>query len=153
MADNRTEKATPKRRDEARKKGQMARSADLNASLVLIAAIAALAITGPAMLSHLADIVRQGLAQAGHPELGSRAVLTRALYVGGAFALIGVIDFGWQRRQYEKGLRMTKEEVKQEGRQSDLAPEVRSAIRRRQYAQARKRMIADVATADVVVTN
>jgi flagellar biosynthetic protein FlhB len=50
-------------------------------------------------------------------------------------------------------MKMTKEEVKQETRQSDLAPEVRGAIRRRQFAQARKRMIADVATADVVVTN
>jgi flagellar biosynthetic protein FlhB len=83
----------------------------------------------------------------------SHDVFTLAIYVGGAFVLLGAIDFAWQRRQYEKNLRMTKEEIKQEGRQSDLAPEVRGAIRRRQFAQARKRMIADVATADVVVTN
>ena len=43
--------------------------------------------------------------------------------------------------------------MRQESRQSDLAPEVRGAIRRRQFARARQRMIADVATADVVVTN
>jgi len=70
-----------------------------------------------------------------------------------AFLLIGIIDFTWQRYQHEKSLKMTKEEVRQESRQSDLAPEVRGAIRRRQFARARQRMIADVATADVVVTN
>ena len=48
---------------------------------------------------------------------------------------------------------MTKEEVKQEARQQDVAPEVRGAIRRRQFQQARRRMLAEVATADVVITN
>ena len=81
------------------------------------------------------------------------AVMTLALYVCFAFLIIGIIDFTWQRHQHEKSLKMTKEEVRQEARQSDLAPEVRRSIRRRQFARARKRMIADVATADVVVTN
>ena len=48
---------------------------------------------------------------------------------------------------------MTKEEVKQEARQQDVAPEVRGAIRRRQYPAGRRRMIAEVGTADVVITN
>jgi len=85
-------------------------------------------------------------------QLGS-SVMMLALYVCVAFLLIGIIDFTWQRYQHEKSLKMTKEEVRQESRQSDLAPEVRGAIRRRQFARARQRMIADVATADVVVTN
>jgi flagellar biosynthesis protein FlhB len=80
-------------------------------------------------------------------------VLTLSMYVGGAFMLLAAVDYAWQRRKHEKSLKMTKEEVRQETRQSDLAPEVRGAIRRRQFAQARNRMIADVATADVVVTN
>ena len=83
----------------------------------------------------------------------ARTVLTLSMYVGGAFMLLAAVDYAWQRRKHEKSLKMTKEEVRQETRQSDLAPEVRGAIRRRQFAQARKRMIADVATADVVVTN
>src|SRR5262249_24444711 len=62
-------------------------------------------------------------------------------------------DYAFQRRRHEKQLRMTRAEVRQEQRQSDVAPEVRGAIRRRQFQQARKRMIADVATADVVITN
>src|SRR6185437_12592904 len=80
-------------------------------------------------------------------QLGS-SVMMLALYVCVAFLLIGIVDFTWQRYQHEKSLKMTKEEVRQESRQSDLAPEVRGAIRRRQFARARQRMIADV-----VVTN
>src|SRR5213595_1531362 len=67
--------------------------------------------------------------------------------------LLAAVDYAWQRRRHEKSMKMSKDEVKQETRQSDLAPEVRGAIRRRQFARARQRMIADVATADVVVTN
>src|SRR6266480_2751228 len=83
----------------------------------------------------------------------ARTVLTLGMYVGGAFMLRAAVDYAWQRRRHEKSMKMSKDEVKQETRQSDLAPEVRGAIRRRKFAQARKRMIADVATADVVVTN
>ena len=43
--------------------------------------------------------------------------------------------------------------MKQESRQSDIAPEVKRAIRRRQIESARRRMLADVPTADVVVVN
>ena len=49
MAGERTEKATPKRRSEARKKGQVARSQEVNSTAVLLAAAAALAVAGPAM--------------------------------------------------------------------------------------------------------
>jgi flagellar biosynthetic protein FlhB len=48
---------------------------------------------------------------------------------------------------------MTRQEVRLEARQADVAPEVRGQIRRRQLESARRRMMADVPTADVVVTN
>ena len=50
MAENRTEKATPKRLEEARKKGQVARSADVNGAVVLMAGLLALSAFGPKML-------------------------------------------------------------------------------------------------------
>jgi flagellar biosynthesis protein FlhB len=266
VSENRTEKPTPKRREESRKKGQMARSMDLNSATVLLVGTATLAIVAPSMLHQLMDVVRQGIGNSAHPGMASKAgggtlagwamrsmlamiapillaaaaagvtasllqnrpringtalkpqwsrinprtglkrlappqllfesgkaiakagvvsvaaflaiwprlpqlagltgvppgavlialartVLSLSLYVGAAFMLLAAIDYAWQKRRHEKSLKMTKEEVKQETRQSDLAPEVRGAIRRRQFAQARKRMIADVATADVVVTN
>jgi flagellar biosynthetic protein FlhB len=266
VSENRTEKPTPKRREESRKKGQMARSMDLNSATVLLVGTATLAVVAPGMLHQLTDVVRQGIGNGAHPEMVSKAagrglagwavrsmltmiapvllaaaaagvtasvlqnrpringtalkpqwsrinprtgfkrlappqllfesgkalskagvvsvaaflaiwprlpqlagltgvppgavlialartVLSLSLYVGAAFMLLAAVDYAWQKRRHEKSLKMTKEEVKQETRQSDLAPEVRGAIRRRQFAQARKRMIADVATADVVVTN
>jgi flagellar biosynthetic protein FlhB len=76
-----------------------------------------------------------------------------ALRAAVAFLVIGVLDLVWQRRKHEKQLRMTKDEVKQEARQTDLAPEVRGQIKRKQFEQARKRMLADIPTADVVVVN
>jgi flagellar biosynthetic protein FlhB len=52
-----------------------------------------------------------------------------------------------------KSLKMDKQEVKDEAKQQELPAEVKGAMRRRQMAAARARMMADVPTADVVVTN
>jgi flagellar biosynthetic protein FlhB len=49
------------------------------------------------------------------------------LAFGTAFMLLAAVDYAWQRLRHEKSLKMTKEEVRQETRQSDLAPEVRAA--------------------------
>jgi flagellar biosynthetic protein FlhB len=72
-----------------------------------------------------------------------------------AFAYLGIaiVDYIWQRRRHNKSLKMTKQEVKEEGKQADLPPEVKGAIRRRQIQAARARMMAAVPKADVVVTN
>jgi flagellar biosynthetic protein FlhB len=85
-------------------------------------------------------------------QIGQRC-LKMALEVIGALILLSGLDYMWQRRRIEKSLMMTREEVRQEARQTDVAPEVRGAIRRRQFQQARRRMLADVPTADVVVVN
>ena len=70
-----------------------------------------------------------------------------------AYVLIGVVDYAWKRYQHEKRLKMTKQEVKDEFRQYGVSAEVKAAQRRRQMQIARARMMAAVATADVVVTN
>ncbi|MCC7365472.1 MAG: EscU/YscU/HrcU family type III secretion system export apparatus switch protein, partial [Dehalococcoidia bacterium] len=66
--------------------------------------------------------------------------------------LIGVADWAWQRRQWMSNLKMTKEEVRQEIKETDGDPQVKAAIRRRRNALL-NRMIASVPKADVVVTN
>ena len=63
MSDNKTEKATPKRRDEARKKGQVSRSTDVNSAVVLLAGFATIAITGPAIWTRTSDMMRDSLAR------------------------------------------------------------------------------------------
>jgi flagellar biosynthetic protein FlhB len=265
-AGEKTEQATPKRQEEARKKGQVARSMDLNGAVVLLTGLGVLALTAPLVLGRLTGAMHHGLtliatpdvvgrrgvgallAQAGEdvavavaplavacllagvaisvaqvgwkpsatavkpdpkklnpltgaknlfgkraafelaktiakvavvgaivgavvvPELDDLAalvgmpapalaarlaqdVLAVALRATAAYLVIAVADLAWQRHTHEKGLRMTKEEVKQEMKGQNLPPEVRSALRRRQMTAARGRMMADVPQADVVVTN
>ncbi|MFN0146804.1 MAG: flagellar biosynthesis protein FlhB [Dehalococcoidia bacterium] len=65
---------------------------------------------------------------------------------------LALLDFGWQRRKHLSQLRMTKEEVRQESRESEGDPQIKAAIRRRRQ-QLMNRMLAAVPTADVVVTN
>jgi flagellar biosynthesis protein FlhB len=62
-------------------------------------------------------------------------------------------DYAMQRRRIGKQVRMTKQEVKQEHKNSEGDPLVRSALRSRQLAAARNRMMADLLTADVVLVN
>jgi flagellar biosynthetic protein FlhB len=70
-----------------------------------------------------------------------------------AYFVIGVADYLWQRHRHEKSLKMDKQEVKDEAKEQNLPAEVRSTLRRRQMELTRKRMMAEVPTADVVVTN
>jgi flagellar biosynthetic protein FlhB len=72
-----------------------------------------------------------------------------------AFVGLGMAgaDYAMQRRRVGKQTRMSKEEVKQEHRQTEGDPMVKSAIRSRQLAAARNRMMADVPTADVILVN
>ncbi|HEX2176885.1 MAG TPA: EscU/YscU/HrcU family type III secretion system export apparatus switch protein [Nocardioidaceae bacterium] len=62
-------------------------------------------------------------------------------------------DYAVQRRKMGKQTRMTKHEVKQEHKSSEGDPLIRSALRSRQLAAARNRMMADVPQADVVLVN
>ena len=55
MAENKTEKATPKKRAEARKKGQVARSQDVNGAVVLMAALIALSAFGPGVVRRMQE--------------------------------------------------------------------------------------------------
>lgn len=62
-------------------------------------------------------------------------------------------DLFWQRFSYNKKMRMTKQEVKDEHKQQEGDPVVKGRIRQIRFERARKRMMAAVPNADVVVTN
>ena len=64
--DDRTEKATPKRRQEARKKGQVAKSVDLGGASVVIAALIALSWIGPAIVGSVAGAMRDAFGEIAH---------------------------------------------------------------------------------------
>ncbi len=267
MADDRTEKATPKRLREARKRGQIAKSSEVNGAAVLAAGLAGIMFMGPKIVSGAGGAMRAAFALIAKPQAVSSAaglhglmetglktlestvapiiaicalcgiianvaqtggrttagalkpdfrrlnpvngfkqvfgkrvgfelakVLTKVAIVGGVAAislipqisslgasvgttpmalgsllssgaksiiervvivylLIAVVDLIHQRRRHSKQLKMTKQEVKDEFKETQLPPEVRGALRRRQQQAARARMMAAVPTADVVVTN
>ncbi len=80
-------------------------------------------------------------------------VLRVAFRVVGTLLVIAALDYGFQRYSFEKSIRMTKEEVKQEHKQTEGNPQFKSRVRARQRELAKKRMMADVPAADVIITN
>jgi flagellar biosynthetic protein FlhB len=64
---DKTEKATPKRRQEARRRGQVAKSTDLNGALILIAGLVAIVALGPHIVSGVAGSMRSSFAAIAHP--------------------------------------------------------------------------------------
>ncbi|MBW2559593.1 MAG: flagellar biosynthesis protein FlhB [Deltaproteobacteria bacterium] len=86
------------------------------------------------------------------------------MYIGGvAFKIVlsvclvlivlAVLDYAYQKWEFEKDMRMTKQEIKDESKQSEGDPLIKARIRRLQRDAARKRMMASVPKADVVITN
>ena len=67
--------------------------------------------------------------------------------------LLGIIDYAWEKKKLADSLKMSKTEVKDEHKQSEGNPEAKGALRQRQRAAARKRMMAAVPKATVVITN
>ncbi len=260
----RTEAATPRRREEARRQGQVAKSGELTAAVVLVALAAAFYLAGGGLLRTLLEAIRVNLARAGtgpgfatlaslllqdawlfakavtpflatalaagmavnllqtgflytplavafnfarlNPRTGLRNLLsgkslvglallflkllllglivystiasewdhlpsladadladlltwqgrwafTLLIRVSLAFLLLALLDYGWQRWLHEKGLRMTREEVKEELRQTEGDPRIKARIRSLQQEMARHRMMSQVPRATVVIVN
>lgn len=266
---NKTEAATPKRKEEARKEGQVAVSRDLSTAAVLLGGIGLLAVMLPAGVHKMTEMTRQGLtlsfpldfyegmsieqvssivihagitvatlslpvvagillmgggasllqtgllwrAKAVQPDVGrvnpmkglSRMVSLRSvmelvkgllkiaivtgvglwvarydvlqipgliefdvgtvlqvtgglslkvsLAVAGAIAVLAGFDYAYQRYEWERSLRMSKEEIKEEHKATEGDPLIKSRVRTIQRETAKKRMLAAVKTADVVITN
>lgn len=264
-AGEKTEPATPRRREEVRKKGQVAKSIDLNSAVVLLAAILSLYFLAPSLMRVLVDFTRSYLENSASIDVDSASLqtlfLSAGLYVAGffgpfmaliftaallsnvvqvgfqlsgypiaprieklnpvaglqrmfsarafvelikaifkvlivgaiafitirsqferllalantdvwgawaffgqltfilgmriaiAFLLLGLIDYGFQRYQFEQDIKMTKEEVRQEIKDFEGDPQIRARIRRVRRQMAMNRMMAEVPRAHVVVTN
>ena len=67
--------------------------------------------------------------------------------------ILAILDYLYQRWEFNQGIRMTKQEVKEEMKQTEGDPQVRMRIRSLQREAARKRMMEEVPEADVVITN
>ncbi len=266
MANDKTEKATPKRQEETRNKGQVAKSMDLGGSAVLLAGLLAIGAFGPKMIEAMKNFLSTALKTAATPDridgaglgefimqavtvtfgavvpiavtcaiaaalimaaqvglkitpkaikpdfkkmnpmsnakqtfgpnalvelvknvlktsavaivvwivlkpqvadvavlvglepaaLGNRMLdgimkIARAAAV--AYFVIGVGDYVWQKHKLDKSMKMDMHEIKEEFKSSELPPEVRQMMKRRQMMASRARMMAAIPDADVVVTN
>ncbi|MFH1570967.1 MAG: flagellar biosynthesis protein FlhB [Gemmatimonadota bacterium] len=78
-------------------------------------------------------------------SLGCRIVLL--------LLLLAVLDYAFQRWEYERNLRMTRQEVREELKQQEGDPMIRARVRAIQREMSQRRMMGSVGQADVVVTN
>jgi len=264
-AQQKTERATPRKREQAREKGQVAKSMELNSALMVLAGISTLYFFGPYVSSHLMSLMRVSMGHAYEvatmdatftkhfadtlgrmltillPIFGVMVVIglstnigqvgfqiskkalepkwekldvfkgiknkfsTKSLFmmvrdttklvvvstvayvvisnefagffalpdmsvaqlaavmgkkalwitlkVGVAILLLAIIDYAYQRYDFEKTLKMSLQEVKDEFKDTDGNPQIKSQIRKLQREMSRRQMMAAVSSADVVVTN
>ena len=82
-----------------------------------------------------------------------RLVASAMLIMSGTLGLIAALDVPWQLWQHHKQLRMTREEIRDEAKESEGSPETKGRVRRMQRDLLRRRMMHEIPTADVVVTN
>ena len=80
-------------------------------------------------------------------------VLDVGIKISIIFVIIGLADFGYQKWKHLHDLRMSKQEVKDEMKQSEGDPQVKGRIRQKMREGARRRMMQELPKADVVITN
>ncbi len=117
--------------------------------LFVVGAVVYVALSGA--LSDLSRLPQSG--PAALLDVLRSEVATVLLAAGLALLCLAVADYGYQSWQHQRELRMTKEEVKKELRESEGDPMVRARLRSLGRSLARMRMMQAVPTADVVVTN
>lgn len=111
-----------------------------------------LAVVWPTLANLPEQVARTRGLEAGLSLLTSTvfALLLRALLLA---AVIAGADYGYQRWRHSKGLRMSKQEIKEEHRAQEGDPMLRAQRRARARELSRNRMLADVGSADVVLVN
>jgi flagellar biosynthetic protein FlhB len=122
---------------------------------VLRAILKLAAVGGVAYFTLRADwmlLTSQSAEGAALSALG-RVLWTLWLRIGLVFLVIAALDYGYQWWQHEKSLRMTKQEVRQESRETEGSPQMRARLRALHRQMATRRMMSEVRRADVVVRN
>jgi len=117
--------------------------------VLFIGAIAWSVVSG--YLADFPTLVRRDIA--GIWEFTHTAAYRILFYVCLATVVLAVLDYAYQRWQHEENLKMTKQEIRDERKQTEGDPQIKSRIRSLQRQAAYHRMIAEVPTADVVITN
>jgi flagellar biosynthetic protein FlhB len=80
-------------------------------------------------------------------------VFDAAIWAGAILFALAAVDYGYQRYQFEQSIKMSREEVKEEYKQTEGNPVIKQRVRQLQRAVAQRRMMQAVPQADVVITN
>jgi len=80
-------------------------------------------------------------------------ILVTMIAIASSLVLIAAVDVPYQLWSYANKLKMTKQDVRQENKETEGNPEIKARIRQQQREMARRRMMAEIPNADVVVTN
>lgn len=119
------------------------------AKSLLVGVVAYWVISG-----HIGDMVSL-MAEPAHRALphAVRMVVIDCAVIAATLVIVAMIDVPWQLWSHAKKLRMSREDVRQEHKESEGDPHVKANIRRMQQQAAKRRMMAEVPKADIVVTN
>lgn len=99
------------------------------------------------ILSLSTQPLKSGIADVSH------ILLMAFLSIVSALVVIAAIDVPYQLYHYAEKLKMTKEEIRQESKESEGNPEIKARVRQQQREMARRRMMSEIPNADVVITN
>ena len=125
---------------------------ELSKSLFKIGAVVYMTyLTISADMNNLVAYMDMGVGQIF--TLSGDITLTLAFRIVLLLLIMAILDYSFQRWDYEKNLRMTRQEVREEVKQQEGDPMIRSRVRNLQREMSQQRMMDDVMTADVVVTN
>lgn len=116
-------------------------------AIVAVVAVYVLRRDTPTLLALGTEPTAQAIAHA--LQLSGQGLIS----VSAGLLIIAGIDVPYQLWQYAKQLKMTREEVRREHKESEGSPEMKGRIRQMQQEMARGRMMSDVPKADVIVTN
>ncbi len=89
----------------------------------------------------------QGIAEIGDLVIGL------GLKISAFYMVLGIVDYIYQRRKFRKDMMMTKQEVKDEYKQTEGDPQVKGQIKQKMREASRRRMMQRIPEADVVITN
>lgn len=124
----------------------------------LIKSVLKIGIIGYVVYDYLDDNIRIV------PELLNMNIESTSVFIGNTLINIGIraavvllvlslFDYGYQIWDYEKSIRMSKQEIKDEYKNIEGNPQIKSKIREKQRQLALRRMMAEVPNADVIITN
>lgn len=101
----------------------------------------------PAIMALMSEPVHEALSHA------LQLVVKSCALIIGSLLLVAAIDVPYQLWSHHRKLRMSREDLRQEQKESDGDPQVKAQIRRQQQQMAKRRMMAEVPKADIIVTN